>query len=74
MNTLRFLLKLPVYEAFKFFELPVVPMPLAYVYFLTTRCNSKCINCNLWKTKPNPELNTNQWLKIIEGIGSTPVW
>ncbi|MFH1519718.1 MAG: radical SAM protein [Candidatus Omnitrophota bacterium] len=32
---------------------------------LTRRCNLKCLQCEVWKTKPRPELSTEQWKRII---------
>ena len=29
-------------------------------YLVTSRCNSRCTNCNMWNTKPLPELSPDQ--------------
>lgn len=44
-------------------------------FFLSWRCNLKCVMCNLWgetgSAKINEELTINHWLKIIDDIAFT---
>jgi MoaA/NifB/PqqE/SkfB family radical SAM enzyme len=36
---------------------------------MTMRCNSRCIHCNIWKTKYDiEELSTAQWIRILDQL------
>jgi len=48
--------------------------PFNLTLSVTGRCNSKCRTCNIWKEKPEKELSTWEWSKILESIGRAPVW
>jgi MoaA/NifB/PqqE/SkfB family radical SAM enzyme len=73
MKTLGLALRLPFYKAYKYLEFPSM-LPFSYVLLLSTRCNSKCTTCGLWKQPHSGELSTGEWLKVIEGIGNTAAW
>jgi MoaA/NifB/PqqE/SkfB family radical SAM enzyme len=60
-------------NAFREFEWPVVK-PFNLTYSVTGRCNSKCMTCNIWKAKPDYEMTTGEWKKVIKGIGKCPEW
>ena len=53
----------------------VIPgvLPLNYTFSLTTRCNSRCMTCNIWKIKTN-ELSLEEWEKILLSVGKSPYW
>lgn len=40
--------------------------PRTLVINLTYRCNSKCIMCNIWKTKPKKELSIGDWKMVLK--------
>jgi len=40
-----------------------------YAYItITSRCNSQCRYCDMWKNKPYNELNTDEWKRIIDEL------
>ncbi len=73
MNAASFLLRLPMYKAYKRAEFPGV-LPFSYVFLLSTKCNSRCKTCGLWKVPSHDELSLNDWLKVIESIGNRAAW
>lgn len=40
--------------------------PYKLTFAITYLCNSKCITCNIWKTKPKPELTTGEIIKFFK--------
>lgn len=51
----------------------VLIYPFSYTYSLTSRCDSRCKTCNIWKKKEK-DLTLNEWKKIIIDIGNKPLW
>jgi len=53
-------------------------LPFNYTFSVTYRCNSKCKTCNIWKIQQrvpfNSELRLDEWVEIIESLGSVPFW
>lgn len=42
--------------------------PLKAFWEVTHRCNSRCINCDMWKKKSPPEMDTEQALGVIRQL------
>lgn len=43
------------------------PKRPTYAYItITSLCNSQCRYCDMWKNKPDTELNTDEWKQIID--------
>jgi len=66
-------LKFPIYNISRKIGKPLI-MPLNFTYSITTRCNSRCKTCMLWKTKPKDELSLEEWKKVLKSIGRVPFW
>jgi MoaA/NifB/PqqE/SkfB family radical SAM enzyme len=49
-------------------------LPLSYTFSLTTKCNSRCLTCNIWQKKPQVELTKEEWKKIFQSLGTSPYW
>ena len=48
--------------------------PVSYTYSITSKCDSMCRTCNIWKHQEGKELSTSTWRKIIADIGNKPYW
>jgi len=49
-------------------------LPLNYTYSITSKCDSRCKTCNIWKNKSYDDLTKKEWKKIIRNIGNAPFW
>ncbi len=49
-------------------------LPISYTYSITSKCDSKCKTCNIWKQKSKDDLTKEEWKKIIRNIGNAPFW
>jgi len=49
-------------------------LPVNYTYSITSKCDSKCKTCNIWKQKSGDDLTKEEWKKIIRNIGNSPFW
>ena len=49
-------------------------LPISYTYSITSKCDSKCKTCNIWKQKSYDDLTKEEWKKIIRNIGNAPFW
>ncbi len=49
-------------------------LPINYTYSITSKCDSKCKTCNIWKKKSSDDLTKEEWKKIIRNIGNAPFW
>jgi MoaA/NifB/PqqE/SkfB family radical SAM enzyme len=49
-------------------------LPLSYTFSLTSKCNSRCLTCNIWQKKPQAELTKREWQKIFQSLGTSPYW
>jgi MoaA/NifB/PqqE/SkfB family radical SAM enzyme len=47
--------------------------PMSFTYSLNSECGLRCKTCNMWKRK-TANLSGDEWLKIIQSIGSRPYW
>jgi MoaA/NifB/PqqE/SkfB family radical SAM enzyme len=66
------LLRISLYLSFRAFSFPKV-LPLNYTFSLTTRCNSRCKTCNIWK-KRTDEFTPQEWEKVCISLGTAPYW
>lgn len=66
------LLRWPGYALNRALDWPRV-MPLNLTLSPSTRCNSRCQTCNIWK-KRQDELTLDEWRRVLESIGKTPIW
>lgn len=66
------LIKLPSYYLFRWFGYPKL-LPFNYTFLISTRCNSRCKTCNIWKEK-GKELDLKEWEKIFLSLGKSPFW
>lgn len=41
-------------------------LPREIIVNLTYRCNSRCIMCNIWRSKPRKEMGLMEWKKVIK--------
>lgn len=55
-------------------------MPINITFSVTSKCNSRCLTCNVWKIyADNPELQkeefkTEEFVKTFQSIGKSPFW
>ena len=66
------LLRIPFYKSFRIFGSPKI-LPMNITLSVTTRCNSRCRTCNIWK-KHIDELSLEEIDKILKSLGNTPAW
>lgn len=69
---LSVLARIPRYMLFRRFGVPKM-MPLNLTLSPSTRCNSRCLTCNIWKKREN-ELTLEEWDKVLRSLGRTPYW
>ncbi len=60
------------YKLYYLFNFPE-SLPINYTLIPSTKCNSRCQTCNIWKQKHN-ELSIKEWEKIIKSLGKSPFW
>lgn len=63
---------IPLYGLFRRFGWPHL-LPLNLTLTPSTRCNSRCQTCNIWK-KREEELTLEEWEQIFQSLGRTPFW
>ena len=73
MKTLLLPLKLLIFNISRRLNKTFI-LPINYTYSLTSKCDSKCKTCNIWKQKSGDDLTTKEWKKIIKNIGNAPFW
>lgn len=77
MNLLRFAPRIPLYYLSR--NMPrrlcaKTPFPFNLTISVTSKCNSKCKTCNIWKKDGGKELNFGEWEKIFKSLGESPFW
>ncbi len=48
-------------------------MPINFTILISTKCNSRCKTCNIWKQIRN-DLTLEEWDKTLASIGKMPYW
>ena len=43
--------------------------PLSVAIGITTKCNSRCLHCDVWKQPPRHDLSTNEWKQVFNELG-----
>ncbi len=73
MKTLLLPLKLLIFNISRKLNKAFI-LPINYTYSITSKCDSKCKTCNIWKQKLGKDLTREEWKKIIKNIGNAPFW
>jgi len=73
MKTLLLPLKLLIFNISRRLN-KIFILPVNYTYSFTSKCDSKCKTCNIWKQKSSNDLTKEEWKKIIKNIGNAPFW
>ncbi len=73
MKTLLLPLKLLIFNISRRLNKTFI-LPVNYTYSITSKCDSKCKTCNIWKQKSSDDLTKEEWEKIIKNIGNAPFW
>ena len=73
MKTLFLPLKLLIFNISRRLNKTFI-LPINYTYSITSKCDSKCKTCNIWKQKSGDDLTKEEWKKIIRNIGNAPLW
>ena len=73
MKTLLLPLKLLIFNISRRLNKTFI-LPVNYTYSITSKCDSKCKTCNIWKQKSGNDLTKKEWKKIIRNIGNAPFW
>ncbi len=73
MKTLLLPLKLLIFNISRRLNKTFI-LPINYTYSITSKCDSKCKTCNIWKQKSTDDLTKEEWEKIIRNIGNVPIW
>jgi len=73
MKTLLLPLKLLIFNISRRLNKTFI-LPINYTYSITSKCDSKCKTCNIWKQKSSDDLTKEEWKKIIRNIGNAPFW
>jgi MoaA/NifB/PqqE/SkfB family radical SAM enzyme len=47
-------------------EAPIPPKNATL--YITDKCNSRCLSCGVWKKRPGPEAETNEWLAVLKDL------
>lgn len=71
-NMLDIIPQIPQYQLFRKFNFPHL-LPINLTVSLTSRCNSKCMTCNIYNNK-EVELSCEEFDKVFKSIGKTPYW
>jgi MoaA/NifB/PqqE/SkfB family radical SAM enzyme len=69
---IRILQSIPFYTLDRRFGRPGM-LPLNVTLTPSTRCNSRCRTCNIWKKREH-ELELEEWDRILQSLGRTPFW
>ena len=48
-------------------------LPISYTLGLTRSCNSKCLTCNIWKTRV-VDFKASEWKEVFKSLGHSPKW
>ena len=73
MNSmLGVLARIPLFKLYRRFNWPRM-LPMNVTLTPSTRCNSRCRTCNIWKKREN-ELTLAEWEKVLQSLGTTPYW
>ena len=43
--------------------------PLSVAIGITTKCNSQCLYCDIWKKPPRKDLDTDEWKRVFDELG-----
>lgn len=62
----------PLYKSFRTFDWPKM-IPLNFTLLISTKCNSRCKTCNIWKQIRN-DLTMDEWEKVLTSVGIRPYW
>src|SRR3989338_2838438 len=57
-------------KSFRAFGWPRV-MPINFTLLISTKCNSRCKTCNIWK-QIRDDLTMDEWNKVLKSIGTMP--
>ncbi|MFC1627320.1 radical SAM protein [Patescibacteria group bacterium] len=71
-SSLKVLLASPSYKAFRAWGVPR-KLPFNLTVLISTKCNSRCKTCNIWKQK-HSDLEIKEWKKILKSIDQSPFW
>ncbi len=63
--------RIPLYKTFRKFGYPKL-LPLNLTVSVTSKCNSRCRTCNIWKSEKN-DLTLEEFKRIFKNIGQ-PYW
>lgn len=73
MNSkLKLAINLPKYKLFRDIGYPEM-LPFNYTFLVSTRCNSRCKTCNIWKQR-HGDFDIGQWKQVFKSIGKSPFW
>lgn len=64
--------RIPLYWSYWYFNFPK-PLPFNYTFLISTKCNSRCKTCNIWKENLK-DLNLAEWKKIFQSLDNSPFW
>lgn len=62
----------PLYKSFRAWGWPHM-VPFNFTILISTRCNSRCKTCNIWKQIRN-DLTLDEWEKVLSHVGTAPYW
>ncbi len=48
--------------------------PLVAELFLTENCNLRCVSCACWRTTTKDELNTTEWMDVLEQLAQARIY
>ena len=69
---IEILSKIPQYQLFRRTGWPRL-LPLNLTITPSSRCNSRCLTCNIWK-KRTDELELEEWEIVFQSLGRAPFW
>lgn len=72
MKTTDLIIRWPLYQLNYFLGYPRL-LPFNYTLLVSTKCNSRCKTCNIWK-QHHDELAMGEWEKILKSLGHSPYW
>lgn len=66
------LARIPFFKLYRWLNWPKM-LPVNITLTPSTRCNSRCLTCNIWKKREN-ELTLDEWEKVLRSLGKAPYW
>ena len=69
---LELLPRVPLFQLFRRVGRPEM-LPINLTLVPSTRCNSRCLTCNIWKTHTD-ELELSEWEQVFRSLGKSPYW